>query len=132
MEIHLKITGILLICLALIHIFFPKYFKWNKELKSLSLINKQMMTTHTFFIALTIFLMGLFCLTSSNEIINTKLGNTIALGLGVFWVFRLLFQLFIYSPSLWKGKKFETIIHIIFSIFWVYFSYTFLIIFFNK
>jgi hypothetical protein len=49
MEIHFKIIGVLLIALALAHIVFPKYFNWDKELKSLSLINRQMMTVHTFF-----------------------------------------------------------------------------------
>lgn len=75
MEIHFKIIGVLLIALALVHIVFPKYFNWDKELKSLSLINRQMMTVHTFFIALTVLLMGLLCLTSSTELIETNLGK---------------------------------------------------------
>jgi hypothetical protein len=127
MYIHIKIIGFLLIALALVHIIFPKYFNWNKELKSLSLINRQMMTVHTFFIAFTVFLMGLLSLTSSNELIETNLGKKISLGLGVFWTIRLFIQLFVYSSDLWKGKKFETIIHILFSIFWIYFSSIFLI-----
>jgi len=131
MEIHIKIIGIQLIALAIIHIPFPKYFKWNEELKSLSLINKQMMTTHTFFIALTVFLMGLLCLTSSKEILKTSLGNKIALGLGVFWLVRLFFQFFVYSTKLWRGKKFESIMHIIFSILWIYFSSIFIITYFK-
>ncbi|KAA5828110.1 hypothetical protein FPF71_04555 [Algibacter amylolyticus] len=131
MYIHLKLIGVLLILLALIHIFFYKYFKWETNLKSLSLINKQMMTTHTFFIALTIFLMGLLCLTSSTALIETSLGRKICLGLGVFWSFRLFFQFFVYSKKLWKGKKFETLMHILFSIFWVYFSTTFIMIYLN-
>ena len=126
MYIHLKITGILLIVLASIHVFFPKYFNWNKELKNLSLINSQMMTTHTFFIALMVLLMGLLCLTSSKELIQTNLGKKISIGLCVFWTTRLVFQFFVYSPKLWKGKKMETSIHIIFSLLWVYFSITFL------
>ena len=117
--------------LALIHIPFPKYFKWKLELKHLSLINKQMMTSHTFFIALTVFLMGLLCLTSAEEIINTDLGRKIALGLGVFWSIRLFFQFFIYSTKLWKGKVFETTIHIIFSALWTYLSVIFLMIYFK-
>ncbi|MDR6300808.1 hypothetical protein GGR31_001451 [Mesonia maritima] len=127
MEIHFKIIGILLIALALVHIIFPKYFSWKKELKSLSLINRQMMTVHTFFIAFTVFLMGLLCLTSINELIETNLGKKISLGLGVFWTIRLFIQFFVYSSDLWKGKKFETGIHILFSIFWIYFSSIFLI-----
>lgn len=127
MQIHIKIIGILLIALALVHIIFPKYFNWDKELKSLSLINRQMMTVHTFFIAFTVFLMGLLCLTSSNELIETNLGKKISLGLGIFWTVRLFIQFFGYSTNLWKGKKLETSIHILFSIFWIYFSSIFLI-----
>lgn len=130
MEVHLKIIGILLMVLALIHIPFPKYFKWKKELAGLSLINRQMMQTHTFFIALTAFLMGLLCFTSSQEILATLLGKKIALGLGIFWSIRLFIQFFGYSKELWKGKTFETCMHILFSMLWFYFSYTFLSIFF--
>jgi len=127
MQIHINIIGILLIALALVHIVFPKYFNWNKELKSLSLINRQMMTVHTFFIALTVFLMGMLCLTSSNELIETNLGKKISLGLGIFWTVRLFIQFFGYSTVLWKGKKLETSIHILFSMFWIYLSSMFLI-----
>lgn len=126
MEIHFKIIGVLLITLALIHIVFPKYFNWDKELKSLSLINKQMMKVHTFFIALTVFLMGLLCLTSSSELIETNLGKKISLGLGIFWTIRLAIQFFGYSNELWKGKKFETSMHILFSLLWMYLSIIFL------
>lgn len=131
MIINIKIIGVLLIFLALIHVFFSKYFKWKKDLKPLSLINRQMMTTHTFFIALVVFLMGLLCLTSSSELIETNLGKKIALGLGIFWTIRLFFQIFIYSRKLWEGKKFETSVHIIFSLLWTYFSVVFLISYFN-
>ena len=131
MHLHLKITGVLLVALALIHIPFPKYFNWDKELKSLSVINRQMMTVHTFFIALTVFMMGLLCLTSSGELIETNLGKKISLGLGVFWAIRLFIQFFGYSSELWKGKTFETLMHILFSILWAYLSSIFLTIYFN-
>lgn len=131
MEIHFKIISVLLIALAMVHIFFPKYFNWDKELKSLSLINRQMMTVHTFFIALTVLLMGLLCLTSSAELIETNLGKKISLGLGLFWTVRLVIQFFGYSTDLWKGKKFETLMHIIFSLLWIYLSIIFLTTYFN-
>lgn len=126
MKNQLIYIGILLIILALIHIIFPKYFNWKKELASLNLINRQMMTVHTFFIALTVFLMGLLCVTSADEIIETPLGKKIALGLGVFWGIRLVIQFFGYSSKLWKGKKFETTVHIVFSSLWLYLTIVFL------
>jgi len=131
MYIHLKIIGFLLLALALLHGIFPRYFNWEKELKSLSLINQQMMTIHTFFIALTVFLMGMLCLMATNDLIETHLGKIICLGFGIFWTIRLAIQFVGYSPSLWKGKRFETITHILFSLLWVYLSVVFLKIYFE-
>jgi len=125
MAIHLKIIGVLLMALALLHLIFPRYFNWEKELPALSLINRQMMVVHTFFIALMVFLMGLLCLTSANELLETSLGKKIALGLGVFWSIRLLIQFFGYSSNLWKGKAFETIVHLLFSLLWIYLTIVF-------
>jgi hypothetical protein len=69
--------------------------------------------------------MGLLCFTSANELTNTALGKRISLGLGIFWTIRLFFQFFVYSPKLWRGKVFETIVHILFSLFWIYLSIVF-------
>jgi len=120
MEFHLKIIGVLLIILAIIHISFPKRFNWNEELKPLSLINRQLMYVHSFFIAFAILLIGILCLSSTHELIETRLGKNISLGLAIFWVVRLLVQFFGYSAKLWRGKRFETVMHILFSIFWTY------------
>lgn len=112
--------------LGLVHVIFPTYFNWKEELKSLSLINRQMMQVHTFFIALVVFLMGLLCLTSTKALIETPLGNTISLGFGLFWLIRLFMQFFVYSPTLWKGKTFETVVHVLFSLLWIYLSVIFI------
>lgn len=131
MELNLKIIGILLVALALTHIIFPKYFNWKRELSSLSIINRQLVYVHSFFIALAVFLMGLLCLTSAQDLINTTLGKHILLGLGIFWMARLIVQFFGYSSKLWRGKKFETMIHVLFSILWLYLSVVFFMIFFS-
>lgn len=125
MEFQLKIIGVLLILLSFIHTIFPKYFHWDKELSLLSLINKQMMQVHTLFIALTLLLMGILCLTSANELATTTLGKRISLGLAIFWGARLFIQFFGYSIKLWKGKTFETTVHILFSILWTYLTWIF-------
>jgi hypothetical protein len=129
MQPHIKVIGFLLTALAFVHILFPKRFNWKEELQSLSLLNKQMMEVHTFFIAFTVFLMGILCLTSADELINTSFGRTISLGFFLFWFTRLIFQLFVYSPQLWRGKKFETTIHILFTCFWLYCSFVFLMVY---
>lgn len=128
MLIHCKIAGILMILLALIHIIFPRYFRWKEELASLSLINRQLMYVHTFFVALTVLLMGLGCIVLAEDLITTGTGRTLSTGLALFWGIRLLFQFFVYSPRTWKGKVFETSMHVLFSFVWLYFTIVFTLI----
>jgi len=132
MEIHLKIIGTLHILLALMHIGFPKYFNWKKELQSLDLLNKQMMLVHTFFIALVVFLIGFLCLVQYHNLIDTEFGKFISLGLAIFWTSRLIIQFVGYSSKLWLGKTFETCVHILFSLLWLYFSLVFWMNYFDK
>ncbi|WP_313190892.1 hypothetical protein [Sphingobacterium sp.] len=126
MELQIKIIGYLLILLSCIHVIFPRYFGWKEDLAQLQQINRSMMKVHTFFIALTVFLMGLLCVTSAEELLQTELGRKICLGLGLFWLIRLFFQFFIYPSSLWKGRRLETVIHVIAIVFWVFLTYSFL------
>lgn len=118
MILLIQLIGYGLILLALIHAVFPKAFDWKSELATLTLINRQLMTVHTFFVALTVFLMGILCITSAQELLTTALGKKILIGLAIFWGIRLLSQIFWYSPQLWKGKPRETIIHVLFLVIW--------------
>jgi hypothetical protein len=126
MEIHFKIIGIVLMGVSIVHVIFPKYFDWENELVSLSLVNRQIMYIHTFFIAFMVLLIGLLCVTSSRELVGTAFGNKVSLGLGIFFATRLAIQFFGYSSKLWKGKTFETVVHILFSLLWTYISIIFL------
>ncbi len=121
MELHLKIIGIIFISLSLVHIGFPKKFDWQNDLKNLSLINRQIMHAHTFFIALFVLLNGLLFVFYAKELIgNHPLSKALNIGLLIFWGFRSITQHFFYSSKLWSGKKFETSIHILFSLLWLY------------
>lgn len=125
MIIHFKVIGSLLIVLALSHIVFPRYFNWKEDLKSLSLINRQMMVIHTLFIALAVLLLGVLCVIAGDELVNTTLGKKVSLGMGLFWGARFVVQFFGYSSELWKGKRFETIVHVLFSLLFGYMSVVF-------
>ena len=128
MEVQLELVGFALVGLALLHVPFARYFKWRQEFAAVSLINRQMMYVHTFFIAFTVLLMGLLCLTSAAELIATPLGHKLALGCGAFWLARLLIQFFGYSATLWRGKRFETAVHVVFSGLWAYLSIVFILV----
>jgi hypothetical protein len=128
MQLQIELIGALLIILALLHAGFARYFDWRREFAVVSLINRQMMYVHTFFIAFAVLLMGVLCLTSAAELVGTALGRRVALGMGGFWLARLLIQFFGYSSTLWRGKQFETIIHVLFALLWAYLSGVFLLV----
>ncbi|MBS1560778.1 MAG: hypothetical protein JSS89_04170 [Bacteroidetes bacterium] len=128
MELHLSIIGVMFVVLAVAHVGFPRYFRWSTELPRLSVINREMMVIHFVFIAIILLLMGLLCLTSASDLVHTELGRRVSLGMGIFWLVRLAVQFFGYSSTLWRGKMFETSIHIVFALSWAYFSVVFLLI----
>ncbi|AHJ97024.1 hypothetical protein [Hymenobacter swuensis] len=126
MEVHFKVIGTLLTLLAFLHAGFPRYFNWATEFAPLSLINRQMMYVHTLFIALLVLLSGLLCLGYAPDLVHTPLGRVVCLGMGIFWLLRLVVQFVGYSPQLWRGKRFETMVHVLFSLFWLYLTVVFL------
>ena len=125
MEIAIRSAGVLLVALAFLHAAFPRRFDWKNEFASVSLLSRQVMYVHTFFIALTVFLMGVLCISSADMLINTELGRRICLGLAIFWLARLIVQFVGYSSELWKGKRLETAVHIIFSVLWTFLTLIF-------
>ena len=131
MEQHLRFIGVLLIALSLVHMIFPRYFKWKEELQRLSLVNRQMVQVHTFFIALVLLLMGILVLVYPAALLQEELGRGVCFGFGIFWFARLLIQFTGYSSELWRGKHFETIVHILFAISWAYLSLIFFNIYFQ-
>ena len=132
MEINIKIVGSMLIALSLLHIVLPRYFKWEREMVSVSLITRQILYVHTFFIAFVVLLMGLLCLAYSRELVYDPFGKIISAGLCGFWLTRLIFQFLVYSPKVWRGKKFETAVHVLFSFTWTYFTAVFLFAYLHK
>lgn len=122
MEFQIRIVGVLLVFLGLMHIGFPRYFRWKEDLVALLPINREMMVIHTFFVALVVAGMGMICLFHSAALLTTPFGKTICLYFAVFWSIRLGIQFFGYSSHLWRGKKLETSIHICFILLWTYIS----------
>lgn len=117
----LKFAGLLLIFLSLLHAFLGKRFNWNEELARLSLLNRQIFLVHCFFIALTVGLMGALALLYTEELLQpSPLGKVIAGGLALFWATRLIFQWFVYDSALWRGHRFNTVMHIAFSGLWIF------------
>lgn len=126
LNLHLQIVGILLVILCAMHVFFPRLFNWKQELSRLSLLNRQMFIVHCLFIVLVLLFMGVLTLGFGAELLEpSPLGRVVAAGLTLFWVLRLIAQLFLYDRRLWLGNARRTVIHVWFVGMWVYFVIVF-------
>ena len=127
LEIQLRVAGIALMALGLAHAMFPRYFKWHDECAQLNLLTRQVHFVHNGFIGLTVFLNGALCAFYAAELLEPgRLPHALLIGIGLFWLARLLVQLFVYRRVLWVGKRFETAVHIAFLAGWAYLSGLFL------
>ncbi|HTC95648.1 MAG TPA: hypothetical protein VK699_19550 [Terriglobales bacterium] len=121
LELNLRIVGAMLITLGLAHGAYGKRFNWKTDLAKLSLLNRQIFIVHCFFISLTLVLMGGITLFYTGALLEpTGLSRVGLMAVIVFWLCRLFIQFFVYDPALWRGNKFNTRMHVLFSAIWVY------------
>jgi len=120
---HMQIVGILLMLLGLSHVFFNRYFQWEKELATVSLLTRKIFFVHSFFIALTVTLFGALSFFYADALLQpTALNRAILVGMVTFWLCRLFAQFFAYDAAIWRGDRFRTFVHVAFTLLWCYVS----------
>lgn len=118
---HLRFIGVLMAALVVVNFFVPGRFHWREEMARLSLVNRQIFQAHTVFIVLTIAMFSVLLLTAAETLLEpTRLSHLVLGGLTIFWGVRMLMQWFFYSPAVWRGNRFNTVMHGVFSAAWVY------------
>jgi len=116
---HLQIVGVLLVLLGLSHAFFNRYFGWQQELASVSLLTRKIFFVHTFFIALGVVLGGAVSVLYAGALLHPDtLSRAVLAGMVAFWFCRLLAQFFVYDSAIWRGDRFRTCMHVAFAILW--------------
>ena len=116
----LRISGVGLLGLFLLNFALPRKFNWREEMAHLSLINRRIFQVHAVFIAMILLMMGLLLVILPGALLKPDaLARAVLIGLVAFWGARLVFQLFFYDSALWRGKRFETAVHVTFSTFWL-------------
>jgi hypothetical protein len=119
--IPLKIAGLWLLFIVAIHPYVARTYQWRAEAGRMSLLNRQIFGVHAFFIALMVGMMGLLLTLGTKLLLDgTTLARVVLLGLATFWAARLAIQIFVYDSSLWRGRRFETAMHIVFCAMWAY------------
>ncbi len=115
----LRIAGAGMILLAVLHIPIGRQLQWAEDARRLSPVNASIFHVHTFFICFVLVLMGLPSLIDPMIFLDrSPAGAWIGWSISAFWSVRLYFQWFVYQPSLWRGKRLETLIHWWFTFVW--------------
>ncbi len=118
---HLRAVGLVMAALAVVNVGVPSRFHWKEELSRVSLLNRQIFQAHSVFIVLLLALFSLLFLTCAEALLQpTRLSRAVLCGLTIFWGLRMLMQWFFYSPSVWRGHRFNTVMHGVFSVTWIY------------
>ncbi len=121
MEWNIRIVGCLMLIIACLHAFFPRWFHWREELPRLSTLNRQIFVVHTLFIVLILVMFGLLFLIHARTMLSAgELGRLVFFGVGVFWATRFVVQTCYYHPSLWRGSSARTAIHVLVTILCLY------------
>ena len=119
--LHLQIVGAILLLLAIGHAFFNRYFGWSRELAGVSLFTRRVFFVHAFFIALGVALAGAGSVLYARALLQPHpLSRAILAALAAFWLCRLLAQFFAYDAEIWRGNRFRTSMHALFSLLWCY------------
>ena len=122
----LQIVGVLLMVLGLSHVFFNRFFGWERELAPVSLLTRKIFFVHTFFIGLGVVMAGLGSLIYAALLLEPSvLSRAILAGMVTFWLCRLLAQWFAYDTAIWRGDRFRTAMHVVFSALWIYVTATY-------
>lgn len=119
--VHLRIVGLVMVWLVAVNVYVPRRYRWREEMARLSLLNRQIFQAHNVFLVLTLALLALLLLISGDTLLEpTRLSRALLFGLTLFWALRMLMQWWFYSPAIWRGHRFNTVMHYVFSAVWVY------------
>jgi hypothetical protein len=119
--VHLRAVGVAMAALVAVNLYVPTRFRWREEMGRLSLLNRQIFQAHAVFLVLTLALFSVLLLTCGEALLEpTRLARALLIGLTIFWTLRMLMQWFFYSPRIWRGDRFNTAMHYLFSMIWIY------------
>ena len=125
-ELQLRLVGALLLGVAALGVAVHRHFRWGDEIQRLTLLTRQVFLVHSAFVIVVLAMLGAMLLTVAPALLAPgPLPRAVLIGLIVMWTARLLAQWFFYDPSLWRGDRFRTFMHVLFSVLYAYFVATF-------
>jgi hypothetical protein len=126
MEIAVRVAGVLLVGLALAHVFLPKLLGWREDVAKLRLINQHVFFAHALFIVVGIFLLGLICIVYPQALVDRSTLGLIATGaFTLCWFSRLCFQFIVFRGDITGTPKLDMAMHFTGTLLWLAFTIIF-------
>jgi hypothetical protein len=123
---HLHAVGVLLLLLGVSHVFFNRYFGWERELETVSLLTRRIFFVHNFFIGLGVALAGAGSLFYADALLRPDaLNRAVLAAMAALSLCRLIAQFLAYDSAIWRGNRFRTFMHIAFAMLWCYVTTTY-------
>ena len=115
MEIALSIAAAAQLAIAVLNLFLVRIMKWEEPVARMPQLVREVFHVHAWFITITLVIFGVVTIRFAGELAagTSDLGRWLAGGIGLFWLIRWVMQFFYYNSSHWKGKRAETIVHIV-------------------
>jgi phosphoglycerol transferase MdoB-like AlkP superfamily enzyme len=115
----LRLAGVSLLVLALLHAALWRTFRWGSEITRLSPINARVFVVHLIFIAFVLAALGLLSLLRPDLLLaKSDLARLLLYGIVAFWVVRLLFQPLVFDGALKEGWTSHPIVRIGANLLW--------------
>ena len=115
MKEALYIAAAAQLAVAVLNLFLVRIMKWEESVARMPQLVREVFHVHAWFITITLVIFGVVTIRFAGELAagTNDLGRWLAAGIGIFWLIRWLMQFFYYNSSHWRGKRAETIVHIV-------------------
>ena len=115
MKEALYIAAAAQLSVAVLNLFLVRIMKWGEEVARMPQLVREVFHVHAWFITITLVIFGVVTIRFAGELAagTNDLGRWLAAGIGIFWLIRCLMQFSYYNSSHWRGKRAETIVHIV-------------------
>ncbi len=119
--LHLRIAGVLLLGVGIGHLLLPRALGWPTELQAVSLMTRQVSYVHTYFIGLMCALFGLAATVLTADLLAPdRMAAAVLVGGIAVWGSRLVAELWVFDPSLWRGRWLTVVGHVASTGLWTY------------
>jgi hypothetical protein len=131
--VHLRVAGGLMLGLAAAHLVLPRALGWPVELQGVSVLTRQVSYVHTYFIGLMCGLFGLAGTVLAGDLgragpaagPSDRTAAAILVAAVAVWGSRLVAQVVVFDPALWRGSVPTVLGHVAFVALWTYLTAVF-------